>query len=443
MNTSMRVSILGLIFAALLGVLLLRLWSMQVNEATAYEERALQNQIRIVHTPAPRGDIYDAKGVKLAGTGSALAAVVDLALIDGSDVDPLAHNLAAFLGEKTADVLKALENPPPDKQVTVATQLTDYQATFLVEHRERFPGVTIIPQPVRIYPQGEVAAHVVGYIGRPDEDDLLRANVKGTSFVGKAGVERSYDDVLLGTEGLISYQVDAKRKVLALDSEIAPSAGGSIILTIDSEVQRQFQESLREGLEQSRILEMNERASALAAKSVSERLREAQDEAEREAREAAEDPDAAATTDAGTDATAPGTDDDDVLPGDSGDAVTIDPAEVLASLYPGLPIDSNGVCEPIQRVTVPLGGDAALSGREPRFLRYEAVVEGDDGALVATVSIGGVKEPVEVNDQFGATLQVLDISEDEIIVYHRDKWCPVRSVGVILDPNDGSVIAMA
>lgn len=445
MNTTLRVSVLGLVFAGLLAVLLLRLWAMQVTQAEAYEDRALRNQVRVVYTPAPRGDIFDAKGVKLAGTESALAAVVDLALVESTDIEPLARNLAAFLDEDTSVVLDQLENPPPDRQVAVASGLTDYEATFLVEHRERFPGVNIIPQPVRVYPEGEVASHVIGYIGLPDEDDLLRENVKGTSFVGKAGVERSYDAVLLGTEGIVSYQVDAKRKVLALDSEEAPTAGGSLVLTIDSEVQRQFQESLREGLEESRKLEMAERRDALAAKSVAERLNEAQALAEEEARIAA-----AAAADAEPDtaegepdpgAVEPGTDDDDVAPGpDQG--VRIDPARELASLYPHLPIDGDGVCVPIQRVTVGLGDSAVVSGREARFLRLESVADAD-GELVATVSIAGVKEAVGVNDSFAGTLQVLAISENQIIVYHRDAWCPVRSVGVIQDPNDGSIIAMA
>lgn len=446
MNTTMRLSILGLLFAALMGVLLLRLWTMQVTDAQAYEERSLQNQIRVVNTPAPRGDIRDAKGVLLAGTESALAAIVDLALVEDDEIMVLSHSLSAFLDESSADIMELLENPPPDLQVTVAESLTDYQATFLVEHREQFPGVNIIPQPVRVYPEGEVGAHVIGYIGRPDDEDLLRENVEGNSFVGKAGVERSYDDILLGTEGVISYRVDAKRKVLALDSEVAPTAGDSLILTIDSEAQRQFQESLQEGLEQARQLQMQERADALAQKSIPERLAEAREEAEEAAAQEAAAAAEALEDDAGDEgnessATSPSVDDDDVAPAEP-EEVEIDPAEVLASLYPGLPIDSNGVCEPIQRVTAPLGGDAVVSGVEPRFLRLESVAEGEDGELIATVSIGNVTEAVEVNDSFAGTLQVLAITEDSIIVYHRDAWCPVRAVGTLIDPNDGSVIAM-
>jgi penicillin-binding protein 2 len=194
MNSAARIGVIGIVFVALLGVLTLRLWTMQVTEVEAYEDRSERNQVRVVFTPAPRGDIYDSNGVKLAGTRSALAAVVDLALVDADELEMLARNLAAFLDVSTADLLDDLENPSAGAQVTVAPDLTEYQATFLAEHRETFPGVNIVPQPIRVYPEGDLAAHIIGYIGRPNETDLERENVKGTTFVGKAGVERYYDD---------------------------------------------------------------------------------------------------------------------------------------------------------------------------------------------------------------------------------------------------------
>lgn len=435
MNPTARASIIGFVFLALLGVLTLRLWSMQVTDAEAYEDRAERNQVRVVYTPAPRGDIFDINGVKLAGTRSALAAVVDLALVESDDIETLSRNLAAFLDSDTTEIEASLTEARAP-QVTVASDLTEYEATFIVEHREMFPGVNIIPQPVRVYPEGEIAAHIVGYIGRPNETDLERANVKGNTFVGKAGVERFYDDQLLGAEGIVQYRVDAKRKVLSLAGEESPTAGGSLVLTIDSVLQGQLQDSLRDGLILARREEMAERERELASQSIADRLAEAQANAEQAAIEAAD-----ALAESGEQSTAePGTDDDDVSVEPS--PVEIDPVEVLASLYPGLPIDSNGVCVPVQRVNVPLGGDAVLSGKEPRFIRLESVSE-TEGELTATVSIGSTRVTVGQNQSFGGTLQVLAVEDEQLIVYHRDKWCPVRSVGVVLDPRDGSILAMS
>ena len=311
MSTSMRIGIIGVVFIALLALLSLRLWTMQITEVQAYEERALSNQVRVVSTPAPRGDIFDRNGVKLAGTRSALAAVVDLALVDQDGREPLAQNLAAFLDRPASEILDEMENDAQGAQLTIATDLTDRQATFIVEHKEEVPGVNVIPQPVRTYPLGEVGSHVLGYIGRPNEEDLERDDVKGNDFVGKAGVERSYDADLRGIEGIVQYQVDAKRKVLSLADEQAPTAGGSLKLTIDAGLQAQFQNSLRDGLILSRKLEMDERETELVSQSIPSRLADAHAEAVAEARGdiATEDETAEAAT---TTTAAVGLDDDDV-----------------------------------------------------------------------------------------------------------------------------------
>jgi cell division protein FtsI/penicillin-binding protein 2 len=434
MNTSLRLGVVGALFFALLALLTLRLWTMQVTEADAYEEQALNQQVRVVYTPAPRGDIYDRNGVKLAGTRSALTARVDLALVDREDREPLAQSLAAFLDTSASQILDDMENKAQGGLLTVAQDLTDEQATFLVEHREEFPGVSIIPQPIRTYPEGETAAHVIGYIGKPNEQDLERPDVKGTDVVGKAGVEKSYDETLRGTEGIIQYQVDARRKVLALEGEVPPTAGGSLVLTIDSRLQAQLQDSLADGLALARRLEMDERLAAVAETSRAERLRRAIEDA-RAAAAAPPDEEDTTTTTAGV-----GIDNDDVA--STPEEVTVDPAEVLGSLYPGLPIDDAGVCVPVERVEVMLGESAPLSGIEPRFARVESI-DDPTGSATATISIGLDRYTVSENESFAGTLQVLDISEDEVVLYHRDKWCPVRSVGVVLDPNDGSVLAMS
>ncbi|NHZ70663.1 MAG: hypothetical protein GWP18_03390, partial [Proteobacteria bacterium] len=328
MTNPVRLGVLGLVIIVFFAILGLRLWTMQVTEAQAYEDRALSNQVRIVTTPAPRGDIFDANGVKLAGTRSALAAIVDLALVDKDDRESLSQNLAAFLDKPASEVAELFEASNQGLQITVAEDLSDAQATFLLEHRESFPGVNVVPQPIRTYPNAELGAHVIGYIGRPNSEDLEREDVKGNDFVGKAGVERTYDELLRGTEGIVEYRVDAKRKVLALENEETPTAGGNLILTIDSEVQAQLQSSLRDGLIQARFLEMEERRIALEDMSVTERLAEAQREAIIEAAEAA----AREGEESSTSTTEPSGVRDDRLSGQD-EPIVVDQVDVLGALY--------------------------------------------------------------------------------------------------------------
>jgi len=436
MTNPSRLGVVGVFFAVLLSVLGLRLWSMQVTNANAYEERAADQQVKVVNTPAPRGDIISADGVKLAGTRSALAIVVDLALIDEDDIPALAENLAAFLDESASDIVEQLSGSNRGAQVRIATDISSSQATFILEHRDDFPGVAVIPQPVRTYPLGDLAAHVLGYIGRPNEEDLLRDDVKPNDFVGRAGVERSYDVVLQGAEGIIQYQVDARRKVLSLSAEAPPTSGNSLVLTIDSKLQAQLQDSLRDGLIQARSLEMEERDVELSETTRTQRIEDALVEARAEALEILAEELEEQTSDLGVD-------DNDVEP-DVG-PVTVDVAKVLGPLSPLLPIDSNGVCVPVQRVSIPIEGTGILSGVQQRVVRFESArAEGDD--FVATISLSGERSNVKRNgwvDEAREVLQELHVSEDEIILLHKDRWCPVRATGVVIDPNDGSVLAMS
>jgi cell division protein FtsI/penicillin-binding protein 2 len=434
MNPGWRIGIIGVVIAGMFGVLLLRLWSIQVAASDDYETLAAENQIRLVYTPAPRGDIYDRNGTLLAGSRSALAAVVDLALVEDDSFEGLTQQLSAFLDQPVSAVVERLETAPDGAQIILADDLSDAEALFLMEHREDFPGVAVIPQPVRSYPEGDLAAHVLGYIGKPDDDDLARPGVTGTDFVGKAGVERFYDDQLRGDEGILKYQVDARRNVLAQLREQDPEPGSSLVLTIDADVQRRLQDSLEDGLIFARQLEMEERATAEAALSEEDRLiaarRARADELVAQQEEdlaTAEEEEASGVEEAA----------DPRIE----DPLEIDPGEVLGPLWDGLPVDVAGVCVPVQRVTITVGDEVELSGITPRSAQLTAVV-GGGAQRIANVIVDGESYEAGLGDTFATNLRVAALSDDQTSILHEDKWCPVRSVGVITDPRDGSIIAM-
>jgi cell division protein FtsI/penicillin-binding protein 2 len=437
MTGSWRLAGVGIVLALMLGVLGLRLWTIQVTETDTYTAVAEQNLIRVVPTPAPRGDIFDRNGELLAGTEASLAAVVDMGLVDDDFAEALAQRLSTFLDQPASEILERFENANSGAQIILAKDLTEQQALTLLEHREEFPGVAVIPQPVREYPRGELAAQVLGYIGKPSEADLERPDVKGTDVVGKAGIERSYDDLLRGNEGIIKYQVDASRSVLQQLGEQESAPGDNLILTIDSGIQAQLQESLEAGLGLARDLEMAERREALESENgdIRTRLFLALEAAQLEAKRAAIE--AAAAAASGEDDTA--ADEDSV---DADTVIEIDEGKVLGSLYPGLPIDEEGVCEPVQRVEVGVTSRTLLSGIKERTMRLEAVLQ-DRSQRIAVVDIDGERFEVEEGDSFATTLRAIAVTEDSIVVSHSDKWCPVRTVGVVEDPNDGSIIAMA
>ena len=174
-----RLAGVGLVMAVMLGGLGLRLWAIQVTETEDYTAEAERNLVRVVATPAPRGDIYDRNGELLAGTKASLAVVVDMALVEDDFAEELAQRLAAFLDEPASEILERFESANSGAQLILAKDLTEQQALTLVEHREDFPGVAVIPQPVRDYPNAELAAQVLGYIGKPSSRRPRTAGCEG------------------------------------------------------------------------------------------------------------------------------------------------------------------------------------------------------------------------------------------------------------------------
>ena len=252
MTTGWRIGVLGAAFLALFALLSLRLWQLQVTEAAAAVEAAERNQIDFASTPAPRGEIRDRNGTLLATTRPVLSAIVDGQLVPIAIEDELVAKLAAFSGLDPVVVELAIDQARHrGERLALIDELTGEQAIFLVEHAEDFPGVTVEPQPVRIYPRESLAADIVGYIGKPTETDV-GSGASLTDLLGRAGVERQYNELLAGTPGLIKYRVDAQRNVLEVLNERRPSPGASIGLTIDVELQRVLEDSLRAGLQLAR-----------------------------------------------------------------------------------------------------------------------------------------------------------------------------------------------
>ncbi|HEX9854020.1 MAG TPA: penicillin-binding protein 2 [Acidimicrobiia bacterium] len=246
--SGVRIGVLSLVFLAMFSVLTLRLWSMQVTSAEEYRRQADENLVKVVETPAPRGEIRDANGELLAGNRPSLAAVIEGALVPSAVEEELVQRLAAFSGRTAGEVQEIVDEAKQrGDRLTVLGDLTRRQEVFLSERLDEFPGVSIVPQPVRLYPNGELGAHVIGYIGRPDEHDLEKPGVGPSDVLGKDGIERQYDDLLRGTPGAIKYLVDAET-IQDILGEQVPRPGSTLYLTLELETQQVLHESLLEAL---------------------------------------------------------------------------------------------------------------------------------------------------------------------------------------------------
>ena len=249
MNFGWRLVAIGTLVAGLFGILVLRLWFLQVTDVESSLEVAFEQRIRVVEIEAPRGDIFDNRGKELlAGTIATLRVVVDRKLISSEQEEFLIQNLSALLAIPASEIRQEFDVRGPGGRFPLGDQITQSTGISVLENIEDFPGVTIEPVPFRIYPLVETAAHIVGYVGSPNDNDLERTDIDINDQVGKFGIEGSYDRLLRGTPGQITYRVNAKGEILGVLDERPPQPGGSVITTIDLDVQRFVEDTLISGV---------------------------------------------------------------------------------------------------------------------------------------------------------------------------------------------------
>ncbi|MBI4355331.1 MAG: penicillin-binding protein 2 [Candidatus Omnitrophica bacterium] len=227
----------------------LALFRMQVWQGRTYRRLADANRIRLIPWEAPRGRLLDRQGAVLA----AHRTVYDVAVIP-QEVDDLTATLRALgrlLDRPESALRRSLQarRTYPFVPAVVAEDIGVHQAIRLEEQRSHYPGLIVRPRMVRSYPHGDLAAHVLGYIGPIDREELSRLRPYGyrlRDWVGKMGVERRYDGRLRGTPGGIMVEVDHQGRQVRTLGERPPQPGQDVQLTIDLEWQRQVEGLLGE-----------------------------------------------------------------------------------------------------------------------------------------------------------------------------------------------------
>jgi penicillin-binding protein 2 len=251
----LRVSVLGLVILSLVSVLASRLWFLQVLAGDRYAKAAETNRVRLVTVQAPRGRILDRNGKVLVGNRPSLA--VGIRRDDLRDRAHLLPKLAKLLGISVKDIERRLADKrvSPYRPVIVAEDVPMETVLLLRERADEFPGVETAVLPVRMYPNGTLAAHVLGYVGETTRGELSKLRGKGYRLgdeIGRAGVERSYEEELRGRPGLDKLEVDATGHVLRSLGSQEARPGNDVQLSIDLEVQKVAEESLLLGIERAR-----------------------------------------------------------------------------------------------------------------------------------------------------------------------------------------------
>ncbi|MBK5306626.1 MAG: penicillin-binding protein 2 [Frankiaceae bacterium] len=278
-RSGLRLFVLRVLVISVLATLLGRLWYLQVYASDRYTQAALDNRVREVVQPAPRGMIYDSSGRRIVENRTVMVISVNRSIIRAekdSGKDVLAR-LAGVIGIRAVDIARSITpcgsryadgtpsrapdcwNGSPYQPVPVRSYSADdprqtQPALKILEHREDFPGVTAELQPVRYYPDGSMAAHLLGYLApiRDDERDDPKYAGLTTAKVGRSGVEQVYDDALRGRDGVQQLLVDKDGNVTGVQSSTTPQAGDALILSLDKNVQRLAETALKNGIAHAR-----------------------------------------------------------------------------------------------------------------------------------------------------------------------------------------------
>lgn len=256
-TTGPRLVFLALLVAILLVVLLGRLWFLQVMAADRYVNLAEGNSVRTITTQAPRGNVYDRSGELLVGNRYALVVSVQPREM-GKRTDEILGELARLLDVEVKEIRQRVEESRVSalRPKPVAVDVPEDIAFYLHENRgNRFPGVYVETLPRRTHPQGDVASHVLGYVGEVTGEELDQPEFRGYrpgDLVGRAGVERSYESVLRGEEGVRRLEVNASNEVVGTLEETLPTPGSDVRLTLDAEAQKLAEDALSEGIERAR-----------------------------------------------------------------------------------------------------------------------------------------------------------------------------------------------
>jgi penicillin-binding protein 2 len=255
--------VVGLVTIGLFAALFTRLWYLEVLSSPQLSAAAQADEIRYAPVPAPRGTIVDRYGRVMVDNVSS-----DEVTVAPSDLDPAGVGLNKGLLTRLAKVLDTTESSlastalanlsqvSPYQSVPVATGINMAQVIYLEEHSANFPGVSVLPEAIRYYPDGTTASHLLGYVGQITPSELKQYAKQGYGpgdQFGQSGVEAEYQQYLRGTPGQTKLEVDASGAIVADLGQSPPVPGDTVQLNIDLGLQKEVDTALSKEIQTLRM----------------------------------------------------------------------------------------------------------------------------------------------------------------------------------------------
>ncbi len=244
-----RLLLLGFVIFGLFGLLILRYHHLQIDQYSRFATQSEENRVHLRSVAPTRGLIYDVNGVLLAENlpSYTLSIVPERA----PDVEELLARLDELLSLTATERERFYQEwdkyRRPYEPIPLRFRLTEKELAVLAVDEYRLAGMEIEAQLIRHYPHAEYLSHVLGYVGRINDAELARIDreaYSGTHIIGKTGLERQYEEVLLGQVGYEHVETDARGNVQRLLDRENPEPGGNLRLFLDIELQQMLHDTL-------------------------------------------------------------------------------------------------------------------------------------------------------------------------------------------------------
>jgi penicillin-binding protein 2 len=249
-----RFLLLKALIILLFGVLLLQLVRMQIVDHDHYSAQANSNRLRTVPVLPARGLIYDRNGVQLVSNQPIFSAAVVPADVPKDKVLEVVAGLSLMTGVPPQDIANKIASAKlkdPQTPLVIKPNIDDATAFKLREQQSSLPGVQVLVESVRKYPDGTEVSDVLGFVGRIDEaeyNDLKNGGYQLNDHLGKTGVEYTYESALRGTPGYDLEEVDATGKAVKTVASVPPLPAGNLVLSLDLDLQKHVTQFLQAGL---------------------------------------------------------------------------------------------------------------------------------------------------------------------------------------------------
>ncbi len=245
---STRTLVAALLVLVALAAVVARLVRLQVHEHEHFSVLSQDNRVKVQPVPPTRGLIYDVNGVLLADNNPTFSLEITVERVEDLDATIAALGRVLPVTEKDLARFERMKRQRVRFQgVPLRLNLTPEEVARFSVDSHLFPGVDVRARLIRTYPRGDLTAHVLGYVGRINEQELTHIDVSdyaGTQFIGKTGVEKAHEELLHGHVGYQQVEVNARGRVLRTLEGRPPVPGRDLLLYFDVALQRAATEAL-------------------------------------------------------------------------------------------------------------------------------------------------------------------------------------------------------